>query len=84
MDLNCVMKTFRCTNCNILFEAEGKAVEYLDFTFGPCKTWKADCPDCKTESSEYKKISQKKNSGFVPACGDTSQLAACGGNCCCE
>ena len=75
------MKEFRCTICNMVFEAEGKSVEYVDFTFGPCKKWVANCPDCENEASEFKRPSQKKEGDFMPACGNPAQVQSCGGCC---
>ncbi len=68
---------FYCKSCNVYFTTEGTKVEYNDPIYGPCASYRADCPECGEDCSEYVKPKpQKSEDNNIPSCG------AAGGSCC--
>ncbi|MGD9977372.1 MAG: hypothetical protein AB7S54_05505 [Bacteroidales bacterium] len=72
------MEIYRCKSCNIKFEAEGRKVEWVDTTFGPCGRLVAICPSCNTDCDEFRLPRQAGNSRYEhshsPVCS-----SCCGG-----
>lgn len=66
-------KQFRCGSCKHQFEAIGLSTEYNHSLYGPCVSYKTNCPECGSESSEYIDTNTRK------AEIDTSDYP-CGGN----
>ena len=69
---------FHCKKCDIVFTAEGTKVEYNDPVFGPCASYRADCPECGADCGEKikPKVQKKSSVDSVPSCGDSK-------SCCC-
>ncbi|MFC2138391.1 hypothetical protein ACFLTE_09475 [Bacteroidota bacterium] len=64
--------TFYCKECDKTFTTEGTKVEYNDPVFGPCASYRANCPTCGADCSEYVKPKQQKtgNNDDLPPCGN--------------
>jgi len=61
-------RKFKCNCCNNIFEGEAHEKEFIDYTYGPCKTNYSYCPCCGNEASEYKKPSQKNVKENINSC----------------
>jgi len=69
---------FLCRNCDKIFDAEAVRKEYTDPIYGPCSKNVTNCPDCKTECSEYVKPKPQKASSqpVMPSCA-TGSCSGC-------
>lgn len=69
------METFYCENCRKIFGAKGNKKEWKSSVFGKCWKLVAQCPNCGTESREYRPSSFRKP--FNQQCDGT--CSACSG-----
>jgi len=72
---------FKCSDCDLLFEAERIKEEYIDPIYGPCSRNVADCPQCGKSAREYVKPKQVRKSSepvMAPSCGPGG---CCGPSC---
>ena len=70
------MRSFECTNCELIFEDQGSKIEYMDPVYGACTKYTAICPSCNSEVKEYIAPKPGKQTHDAPP-------SSCGCNCGC-